>query len=78
MISQGFILIHYTQLADGLRRSLYLDFYEKGKRWTENLNLSLVPECCEQLSRDIFKTFLTAKHHIDIRAGRDNLQVFLT
>ena len=25
-------------------RSIYLDFYEKGKRWSEYLNLFLVPD----------------------------------
>ena len=25
-------------------RSIYLDFYEKGKRWNEYLNLFLVPD----------------------------------
>lgn len=44
------ITVRTRKLQNG-SRSLYLDFYEKGKRWTENLNLAFVPEVNEDAKR---------------------------
>ena len=33
-----------TRILKTGSRSIYLDFYEKGKRWIEYLNLFLVPD----------------------------------
>lgn len=44
------ITIRMRLLKNG-NRSIYLDFYEKGKRWHEYLNLFLIPEDAPEAKR---------------------------
>ena len=46
-----------TRILKTGSRSIYLDFYEKGKRWIEYLNLFLVPDDAEFLTRSYFRYF---------------------
>ena len=60
------IELRHRKLASG-NESLYLDFYEKGKRYYESLNLFLIPERTEN-DRRVNEN--TLKHALKIKAER--------
>src|SRR5574344_871221 len=60
------IELRHRKLASG-NDSLYLDFYEKGKRYYESLNLFLIPERTEN-DRRVNEN--TLKHALKIKAER--------
>ena len=60
------IELRHRKLASG-NESLYLDFYEKGKRYYESLNLFLIPERNEN-DRRVNEN--TLKHALKIKAER--------
>ena len=60
------IELRHRKLASG-NESLYLDFYEKGKRYYESLNLFLIPERTEN-DRRVNENAL--KHALKIKAER--------
>lgn len=60
------IELRHRKLASG-NESLYLDFYEKGKRYYESLNLFLIPERTEN-DRRVNEN--TLKHALKLKAER--------